>query len=358
MLSVKALHDKQMKQFLNDEQLLPKKEKRLKQLLNKELKMDMFDSNLYTVEKEILSLKREIQDIKSKNNQTKYLTNVMPVLYKQARNVEKEDQPDNQVKVGIMKFIEPGSLGAAKIDLLSEYIEATDKIPSTPTKQFAVIDDTCKKCFSKMCIIKKESSMSCPSCGNSFWFFDTDAPQWSDSVEINTQFAYERISHFKEHLNQFQGKEVKTIPEELINDILMEMGKIRIHPSILTKKTLKIILKKLKKSSYFNNINSIIYKISSVKPPQLSLQLEERLIALFKVIQQPFETYKPKDRKNFFSYPYVIHKLLEIIAIKEPEVLQYIKHFPLLKSRDKILSQDITWKLVCESLGWKYTCSI
>jgi hypothetical protein len=359
MLSIKALHDKKMNDFIASQDSLPKKELKLKQLINKKSKLDIFSTMNCTLDRDIRNLEEEIETVKSNKDQIDYILNVVPIFYKQARGVSEMDASElcNKPQVGIMKYIEPGSFGGVKADILEEYLNVTDKY-SGPVKALTVVDDTCKQCFNKMIVDKKESTLSCPTCGDSRWFFDIDAPQWSDSVEISTQFVYERVSHFKEHLNQFQGKEVKSIPEELIESILMEMRKMRIHPESLTSKKLISILKELKKSIYYNNINSILFKIAGKQPPQLSPQLEERLIALFRIIQKPFEDHKPKNRKNFFSYSYTIHKLLEIIAIKDSSVLKYIPYFQLLKSREKVMLQDDIWKKVCKSLGWKFTYSI
>jgi hypothetical protein len=393
---INTLHDNQMKGFISIQNTLPKKELKLKQLINKQSKMDMFNPMMYSLDNDIRTLKEEIESIKSGFNQVDYICKVAPILYKQSRGEADintvVDANNNKTPVGILKYIESGSLGVAKAELLDEYMAVTgNSSGDKEIKSVPCINHICKKCSCNMIIDKKESTLSCPTCGFSEWFFDTDAPQWSDSVELSTQFAYERLSHFKEHLNQFQGKEMKDIPEELISLILMEMGKIRVHPDHLTRDTLITVLKKLKKSLRYNlmemdklgthpdqlarkntlnmlrklrksllhnNVSSIYFRITGIKPPKLSPQLEERLIALFRIIQKPFEDHKPKDRKNFFSYPYTIRKLLEIIAEKDPSVIEYIEYFPLLKSREKLMLQDITWKKVCHSLGWPFSYSI
>lgn len=358
MQSVNSLHENKMKSFIENEKLLPKKELKLSQLIKKKSKLDIFNVMHHSLDNDIRILSQEIETIKSKSDQIEYISNVTPILYKQSKGKVKLDHPEKPKSVGMMKFIEQDSLEVDQSDILNEYLSATTHNSDTKTYALNVIDDTCKICFSKMFMVKRESTLACPTCGDSRWVFDVDVPQWRDSVEIITQFVYERISHFKDHLKQFQGKEIKSIPDEVVNDILMEMGKMRISPIKLTREKLSKILKKLKKSTYYSNVNSIYFRITGVKPPQLSPQLEERLIALFKIIQAPFELHKPKNRKNFFSYSYTIHKLLEIIAIKDPSVVKYIPHFQMLKNREKTMLQDATWKKICNSLGWVFKYSI
>jgi hypothetical protein len=69
--------------------------------------------------------------------------------------------------------------------------------------------------------------------------------------------------------------------------------------------------------------------------------IEEKLKLMFMEIQEPWEIYKPKNRNNFFSYPYTINKLCELLGLEE-----YRPYFPMLKSRDKLYKQDVTWKKI------------
>jgi hypothetical protein len=50
-------------------------------------------------------------------------------------------------------------------------------------------------------------------------------------------------------------------------------------------------------------------------------------------------------RKNFLSYPYILYKFFEIL--KEPG---YLKHFTLLKSREKLMKTDMLWKNIVEEV--------
>ena len=74
---------------------------------------------------------------------------------------------------------------------------------------------------------------------------------------------------------------------------------------------------------------------------------------MFKEIQEPFMKVCPKNRKNFLSYSYVLHKFVELL-----ELDQYKSCFPLLKSREKLHQQDKIWKDICKILKWEYIRSI
>jgi hypothetical protein len=155
-------------------------------------------------------------------------------------------------------------------------------------------------------------------------------------------------------LNQIQGKETTDIPEEVFNKIMLELNKQRIY-NLATVTPLKIreILKKHKINKYYEHIPYILNKITGIPNPHLNTELEEKLKNMFKEIQVPFLKYSPNNRKNFLSYSYVLHKFIQILG-KD----QFLKYFPLLKSRDKLHQQEQIWKCICEDLGWKFIRSI
>ena len=70
---------------------------------------------------------------------------------------------------------------------------------------------------------------------------------------------------------------------------------------------------------------------------------------MFKSIQEPWELYKPKGRKNIISYSYIIYKFCELL-----ELDHLLKYFPLLKSSKKIQEHDIIWRKVCNHLKWEF----
>ena len=74
---------------------------------------------------------------------------------------------------------------------------------------------------------------------------------------------------------------------------------------------------------------------------------------MFKDIQNPFMKHCPVYRKNFLSYSYVLHKFCQLLELDD-----FLKYFPLLKSREKLQQQDKIWKNICLELDWQYIPSI
>ena len=155
-------------------------------------------------------------------------------------------------------------------------------------------------------------------------------------------------------MSQFQAKETTDISNEIIERILEELKKERYHNlSEISNSKVKEILKKLKLNKYYEHIPYIINKLNGKPPPILTQEIEEALRNMFKEIQAPFIKHCPKDRKNFLSYSYVLHKFVQLLGYDH-----YLVNFPLLKSREKLHQQDLIWKEICKDLSWEFIRSV
>ena len=66
---------------------------------------------------------------------------------------------------------------------------------------------------------------------------------------------------------------------------------------------------------------------------------------MFTIIQEPWELFKPPNRKNFLSYPYVLYKFSELL--EKDSLLCY---FPMLQPQ-KLMEQDMSWSKFCKFLN-------
>lgn len=149
---------------------------------------------------------------------------------------------------------------------------------------------------------------------------------------------------------QFQAKETTDIPQEVYDEILSELKKERVREmNNLQPAKIREILKKLKKNKYYEHVPHIINKMNGISPPVITRETEETMRRMFKEIQIPFHKFCPKDRKNFLSYSYVLHKFVELLELDE-----FIQCFMLLKSREKLHQQDQIWKQICNYLNWQF----
>jgi hypothetical protein len=212
----------------------------------------------------------------------------------------------------------------------------------------------CDKCKQERILVQSEGIYVCNTCGEvENVLVESDIPNYKDSVTEKPTFPYKRLNHFLEWLNQFQAKESVDIPEDIYDKIIVEVRRMRIRSyEDLTILEMKTILKKLRLRQYYEHIQHIICKITGHQPPILNRETEDVIKQMFKEIQEPFERHKPKGRTNFLSYSYVLHKFCQILRLYE-----FVKQFPLLKSREKLRLLDDLWRKICDDLGWEFVPS-
>lgn len=216
----------------------------------------------------------------------------------------------------------------------------------------------CEHCNKELLAYNTEGLLICYNCGvQEKILLDFDKPSYKNLPKEITSFCYKRINHLNEFLAQFQAKESTIIPDNLYNEILVEIKKQRIkNMANITPEKMRLILRKIKRNDFYEHIPYIINQLNGLPPPIISSEIEEIIRNMFKEIQIPFEELKPKinpKRKNFLSYNYVMYKFFELLELDE-----YLECFQLLKSRNKLHQQDIIWKEICRELKWQYIPSL
>lgn len=151
-------------------------------------------------------------------------------------------------------------------------------------------------------------------------------------------------------ISQIQGKETTDISADIYDRILVELKKQKVtNMAKLNRTKMKEVLKKLNLNKYYEHIPHILMKLTNIPIPHFEPELEEQLRNMFKLMQPSFLKHAPINRKNFLSYSYVIHKFLQLLERDE-----FLEHFPLLKSRQKLHEQDMIFKKVCAELNWSF----
>lgn len=243
-----------------------------------------------------------------------------------------------------------------KSSLVDEYLSCIDANYLRNVCQDAL--GNCTKCAESLICLQQDGIMVCPSCGyQELLLVEQNRPiirQCSKESSQASHYSYKRINHFREWCSQVQGKESTDIPDDVFEQILQEIKKQKISDTKkITYNKMREILKKLKIHKYYEHINYIINRINGVPTPHFPPELEEKLCNMFKEIQGPFLRHCPKHRKNFLSYSYVLSCFFRILGMDE-----YLKYFPLLKSREKLYAQDQIFKAICEDLGWPFYPSL
>lgn len=339
-------------------------------------KKELTDEDLYNMiilKDKITTLQNQIDTINTNMDEVNYFVNTGDVLFEYYSLLDKSNKVSQNVsslkktvnngkKKSVIDFFNATNTTTSDISinennrahLLDKYLSYTDT--NYIDNSVNTIDPSiCTHCGEDAYYYVNDSIFCCDKCSTvEKVITDNEKPSYKDPPKEISYFSYKRINHYTEWLNQIQGKETTDIPDEVFESILKELKKQRIEDtSNITRQKIKEILKKLKINKYYEHVPYILNRISGVPNPHLSPELEDKLKQMFKEIQVPFLKYSPLNRKNFLSYSYVIHKFIQLLNQED-----YLKYFPLLKSREKLHQQEQIWKKICDDLGWKFIRSI
>ncbi len=352
-MTLSAIDNKTIENFNKYYETTDDKKKMFQQLVRKKNGMrNKFSDEYFDLTKKIQELEIEIKDMDEQTKKIEYLMRASSHFFEYSNNIGYMSQ---ELVNGI--HIAKDSHNKGKIcknyikECLGDGYSLSTIDGDTINKEL-----TCLTCGVEKLTNPRESYASCPLCGEVSKYQDSqnNKGEYSEEVEVLSPFAYKKINHFKEWISMLIAREGPGLPQEVFDELLKELKKDKVESrEEVTEERIKSYLKKLKYSKLYDHIPAIIFKLCGIPPPQISPQLEAKLIEMFQKIQEPFGKYKPDDRLNFLSYSFVIHKELELLGQDH-----LLSKLPLLKSREKLYQQDVVWKMICKDLGWKFFPSL
>ena len=378
--TIEYLHDEKMNNIFNEYEQLDNKKQKLKYLedklniLQNQNKTKEIIEKIFNIKKEISNISNEIFKIENNHELLDYISNAWEFIENINKNEIKEftkeitkevsqytqdtqNNQDNQSTHNILNYVNK----TGKNNKGEEYKRYYDKcFLNINVSNKSSSNNFCKNChLDNFEIDSKNGIIICTNCGTCEQYLENSSTSinYNDTTHIETisqPFSYQRKNHFKEWLNQLQGKEVTVIPDSVIELIFIEIKKERItNLEDITSERIKKYLKKLKLNKYYEHIPNIISKITNKPSLVITEEFEEILLNLFDKIQEPFKKYCPSNRKNFLSYSYTLHKFCQLL-----DKYEFLIYFPLLKSREKLFEQEKIWKGICTELNWKFIPSI
>ena len=210
-------------------------------------------------------------------------------------------------------------------------------------KNFEIVDDGVYIC--EECGVQKEAVL------HSVSYKDIDR------VNISTKYSYDRKVHFRDCINQYQGKQNSTI-EQKVYDLLEEQfrrhhllvisPKKEVRFSKIKKEHIAMFLKELGLTKHYENVNLIHYNLTGIRPDDIS-HLEDKLLADFDALTDMYDKkFKNKiDRTNFINTQYVLYQLLQ--RHKHPCIKE---DFVMLKTVDRQAFHDRVTEVCFHHLGW------
>ena len=208
-----------------------------------------------------------------------------------------------------------------------------------------------------------DNNYVCTSCGTMLGTVNNFS-SYKDVERVNmaTKYTYDRKIHFRDCINQFQGKQNATIDKKVYDKLieqfelhgLLEEGKtIKERCRNITKEHIYIFLKETGYSKHYEDIILIHVVLTGQKPDDLT-NLEPQLLDDFDTLTNAYDQKYRKnnqiDRKNFINTQYVLFQLL-----RRHKYPCKRADFNILKTIDRKSFHDDVCKSLFEQLGWNFT---
>lgn len=271
----------------------------------------------HQIENELKELKRLYKSIDDDEDRNFYLLQVTPMLEEYRQELAKP------IELSFMgqPLIPDTSVADNIVSRFTRIAEHT--CPSLYCKLEETISNSqcCSNCNSH----SQESSQVCAQCGaqqngsnTTFSYNDTNR------INMSSKYTYDRRLHFRDSINQFQGKQNSTIKQDVydklieqfeLHNLLLEDKSLprQIRFQKITKQQIAMFLKEINYAKHYEDINLIYHNLTGTKLDDIS-HLEETLMNDFDILSDLYnELYvktRKTDRKSFINTQYVLFQLL------------------------------------------------
>ena len=168
---------------------------------------------------------------------------------------------------------------------------------------------------------------------------------------LRRKCIYKRSDNFKVILNQFLYGGKKLVPDDVMetirDEIYNETNILYNYTIPITIPILECILKRNKLMMYKDIIYFIFFKLSGGSFPHIKTKDYNTILSLFNVVSSIYDRYRPKGRKSFLNYSFVLKKLLIML-----EKVECAKCIPQLKTHSKQEELGRVWELITKDPEW------
>jgi len=327
-----------------------------------------------SLEDSIKTLESHIEDIRTDKLYNFYIIESAEILEKY-KQILKQPQKVNFIGKPIKNNKEKQKLVLLYLDIATKYVDIkldysnnqstnnTNHNNSSSTSTSKKDKITCNNCSNnKDFDIEEGNIYICLNC-SSQQFILRNVTSYKDinRINISTKYMYDRKIHFRDCINQYQGKQNSSISQEVYDDLIREFESHHLIEPVsegknskerfknITKEHISIFLKELSYTKHYENINLIHYNLTGIKPDDIGY-LEDKLLDDFDIITEAYDRiFKNLDRKNFINTQYILYQLL--IRHKHPCKKE---DFSMLKTIDRKNFHDEVCKILFEEIKFTF----
>lgn len=361
-VDILVLDDTIRKQLLAEINILPEYQEKLVNLATSLQIPTLRLKTRQELQKAYDDLQEYINDLAMQQSYNFYLTESIPIIENYSQILK------TPVKANFLGKLPKND--KKKLKLIREYMEIASKyvdIDMTPysnqdpnkikcpdcpnTKDFDILENNvyvCTRCYVQHTVQKHSSSYN-----------DIDR------VNISAKYMYDRKIHFRDCMNQYQGKQNCTIHPKIYKDLEEQF---KLHSLLvgnetlpkherfkkITKNHILMFLKELGYSKHYENVHLIHYNFTDIKPDDIGY-LEEQLLDDFDVLVSLYDK-KYKDvikRKNFINTQHVLYQLL-----RRHKHQCNREDFVILKTIDRQFFHEDTTGELFKELSWNHVPNI
>lgn len=350
------LHEKMLSMFEQEEENVESYKDQIISLEQLLAQPHHLHSTLKMLQNATQELRTKIEDIQSNRSKNFYLMETAELIAKFEKILRKPK------KVSFMGVVVEEDVDN-KSAIVKNFLDITKKynfleIPVIKLENNQEICDNCNKND----FLELDGYRVCTSCGFEIQIAATSSSYKDvERVNVGTKYTYDKRIHFRDCINQYQGKQNSTIPDKVYKDLerqfalhglLVKSNKRALKFSKITKTHVLLFLKETGNSKHYEDAVLIHYTLTGIKPPDIS-HLESRIISDFDKLVETYEKIfkgdKKINRKNFINNQYVLYQLLT--KYKHP---CDISEFNILKTVERKSYHDDICRRLFQELGWNF----
>jgi hypothetical protein len=358
-----AIHNEIILGFQNDYNDLPCLQKKINDL--KMLEPPSRQTRLKKhIDEQIHYLEKKFDDIKSQRQLNFYIIQVTPLLENYKNELEKP------IKQSFMNYKPADAI--VKESLVEQYLDTIKKYSATRGSgsgsggsggggggggsgggESKLVN--CIWCNEKLeNNIESDFVISCSSCGTEQELYElTFSYKDSERINITSKYTYDRRIHFRDCMNQYQGKQNSTIPKKVYDCLWQKIDIYGLDRCNVTKSHIYMFLKEVGYSKHYEDINLIYKNITGQALVDIT-HLEDTLMKDFDILNNLYDKEyaqtKKISRKTFINTQYVLYQLLK--RHKHP---CDINDFNFLKTTERRSFHDEICGDLFNQLNWNFT---
>ena len=209
----------------------------------------------------------------------------------------------------------------------------------------------CMDCKLRKIVDHEKSILVCTKCGV-FEYYPVYVSSYNHTMRYSRRKCiYKRSDNFKTILDHFFYGGNRVVPDDVMKTIRDKIhnGTNILYPYEipLTIQILECILKRNEMMKYKNSIYFIYFKIKGQPLPYITITEKDMMLNMFNVVSNLYDKYKPKGRKSFLNYSFVLKKLLIVLEKNE-----YAKYIPQLITKSIRKELERIWELITKDPEW------